>query len=107
MHCIQIFGDGVHMQIELFPAKGGCSASYSPCEILHHLKLNYKTQCLVPTLSYVLAHDEPQPSNTLKACAIDAIYLHPLENAQGGHQVYDLATKQVITHQNITHMPIT
>ena len=91
----------------MFPARGGCSKTYSPREILHHLPLDYDTQCRIPTLSQVVAHDEPQTSNTNQARAIDAIYLRPLNNAQGGHELYDMTTHQLITRRNVTEVPMT
>jgi hypothetical protein len=49
-------------KLNYFPAKGGCSLYYSPREILHELKLNY-VSCKIPQLAYVMAHDEPKPTN--------------------------------------------
>ena len=46
-------------KLNYFPAKGGCSNYFSPHEIVHHVKLNYKKHCSVPLLSYILTHNEP------------------------------------------------
>ena len=56
-------------KLNYFPAKGGCSNYFSPSEILHHVKLDYKKHCSMPLLSYVLAHDEPTLTNA------DTIYI--------------------------------
>ena len=62
-------------KLNYFPAKGGCSNYFSPREILHHVKLNYKKHCPGPLLSYVLTHDEPTLTNTVCACALDCLFL--------------------------------
>ena len=94
-------------KLNYFPAKEGCSAYYSPCKILHETKLDYKTQCSVPQLAYVLAHDEPHPMNTTEPRALDGIYMRPMSNAQGGHEILHLATNRIIHRRNITIVPIT
>ena len=45
----------------------------------------------------MLAHDEPTPLNSLKACAIEGIYLGPTNDVQGGHWIYNFETKANIT----------
>ena len=75
--------------------------------ILHQENIDYNKQCVVPFGTYVLAHDEPKPSNTPEARAIDAIYLRPLSNKQGGHEVLNLATGRTITRRNVTPAPLT
>ena len=94
-------------KLNFFPAKGGCSSYYSPREIMHHVKLNYKLHCSVPTLSHVLAHEEPKPTNTARARALDCLYLRSTDNAQGGHEVYHIPTRQVLTRAYVTVVPIT
>ena len=51
-------------KLNYFPAKGGCSNYFSPREILHHVKLNYKKHCSMPLLSYTPTHDEQTLTNT-------------------------------------------
>ena len=92
-------------KLNYFPAKGGCSNYFSPREILHHVKLDYKRHCLVPTLSYVLAHEEPKLSNTNRARALDCIYLRAVQNKQGGYECYHIPTRQVITRPYVTVVP--
>ena len=82
-------------KLNYFPAKGGCLNYFSPREILHHVKLDYKKHCSVPLLSYVLAHDEP--TNTARACALDCLFLHTVHTEQGGYECYQIPTCQVIT----------
>jgi hypothetical protein len=74
---------------------------------LHETKLNFKQQCLVPQLAYVLAHDEPNPTNSTKPRALDGIYMRPLSNAQGGHEVLHLETNEIIHRRSVNEVPIT
>ena len=94
-------------KLNFFPVKGGVSNYYSPREIIHKVPLDYNTQCAIAPLSYVLAHNEPSPSNTLRARAIDALYLRPLDNTQGGHLVYNVDTEEIISRRTVTEVPIT
>ena len=84
-------------KLNYFPTKGGCSKYFSLREILHHAKLNYKTHCSMPLLSYVLAHDEPTLTNTACACALDCLFLHAVHMKQGGYECYHIPACQVIT----------
>jgi hypothetical protein len=94
-------------KLNFFPAQYGCSAYYSPRQILHHVNLHYQHQCAVPMLAYGLAHHEPNPTNTPEARGIDSLYLRPTESQQVGHMVFDLNTQQVITRSKFTPVPIT
>ena len=61
-------------KLNCFPAKGGCSNYFSPRDILHHVKLNYKKHCSMPLLSYILTHNEPTLTNTAWAHALDCLF---------------------------------
>jgi hypothetical protein len=39
-------------KLNYFAPKGGVSAYYSPCEILHQVKLDYQKHCRIPQFSY-------------------------------------------------------
>ena len=67
--------------------------------------MNFERHCRIPLLQTALAHDEPTPLNSLKARAIEGVYLGPTNNVQGGHWVYNLETKAKITCQYITEVP--
>ena len=70
-------------KLNYFPTKGGCSNYFSPWEILHHVKLDYKKHCSMPLLSYVLAHNEPTLINTAHACAFGLSFpLHSSHKAR-------------------------
>ena len=94
-------------KLNYFSPKGGISPYYSPREILHHVKLGYQKHCLIPQFSYVTAHTEPYPKNTSASRGIDAIYIRPISNMQGGHEIMNLATGNLITRAHVTLIPIT
>jgi hypothetical protein len=94
-------------KLNYLPPKGGVSKYYSPREILHQQKLDFNKHCTIAQFSYVQAHEEPQPSNSQMPRALDCIYLRPLANLQGGHELLHLATGRVITRRNVTVIPMT
>jgi hypothetical protein len=93
-------------KLNFFPVKGGCSDVYSPRMILHEVNVSYEI-CNVPQLSYVIAHDEPIPLNSTQPRGIDGIYLRPVSNAQGGHEILNLSTNEVIQRRKVTQIPMT
>ncbi len=93
-------------KLNFFPPKGGISKYYSPREILHHQKLDYNKHCTIPQFSYVQPHNEPNPTNSQAPRSIDCIYLRPLSNVQGGHELLHLTTQRVITRCKVTVIPM-
>jgi hypothetical protein len=57
-------------KLNFFPLRGGCSSIYSPRIILHEINLKFE-HFKVPQLSYVLAHNEPNPTNSTQARATE------------------------------------
>jgi hypothetical protein len=55
----------------------------------------------------IICFDEPTPTNSMKPRAWDGIYVRPILNAQGGHEILHLATNEVIVWRNVTVVPIT
>ena len=53
------------------------------------------------------AHTKPTYTNSNAPCTLDAIYLWPAQNMQGGHDLMDLKSGLVITQAHITEIPIT
>jgi hypothetical protein len=94
-------------QLNLFPAKGGISPYYSPRTILGLPVLDYNKHCTVPFGAYVQANHEMNQTNSNAARTIDAIYLHPAINMQGGHELYDFNSNRVITRARVTQIPVT
>ena len=98
----------VTRRLNFFPPRGGVSQYYSPREIVTGQRLDYKRQCSIPLLSYVVAHDEPQPSNTQAARALDCLYLRPAgDSTQGGHECWHIATGRIVNRRHVTKIPVT
>ena len=68
-----------------------------PLMILNQTNLDYNKHCVVPFATYVQANHETNPTNTNALRTLDAIYLCPMDNIQGGHELMDLNSGQVIT----------
>ena len=83
-------------KLNYFPAKGDCLNYFSPREILHHVKLDYKKHCSVTLLSYILAHHEPTLTNTAHVHALDCLFLCTIHMKQGRYECYHIPTRQVI-----------
>ena len=94
-------------KLNYFPVKGGVSTYYSPRMIIHNTTLDYHKHCQVSFGQYVHVNNDPNPTNTMEARTLDAIYLSPTESMQGGHYVLDLRTGRVITRRRVTAIPIT
>jgi len=94
-------------KINMFPAKGDISHYYSPRIILGQRALDYKKECTIPFRTYVQAQTNPKQTNSNAPRTLDAIYLCPAQNIQGGHEVMDLATGHVITCGRVIEVPIT
>ena len=94
-------------KLNYFPSKNGVSDKYSPREIMHKVKLDYKRHCAIPMFAYVQAHEEPQITNTIAQRAMDALYIRPTNSMQGGHEVLNLATNEVVTRRKVTPVPMT
>jgi Reverse transcriptase (RNA-dependent DNA polymerase) len=74
---------------------------------MHQEPLDYNKHCAVPFGTYVQAHNEPNFKNSQHPRTIDCIYLHYVDNLQGGHHLLDLRTGQTIKRRTITQVPIT
>eukprot|EP00957_Ditylum_brightwellii_P040857 3092356-Ditylum_brightwellii.AAC.1 len=75
--------------------------------ILHQENLDYTKHGVYTFGEYVLGHDEPAPSNTQEARALDCIYLSPTSNMQGGRELFHLQMNSIVTRQKCTPMPLT
>ena len=94
-------------QLTLFPAKGGVSSYLSPHVIMTGTHLDYDKHCKIQFGAYVQANQENNPSNTNAPQTIDAIYLRPLNNKQGGHELMNLQTGLRITRNKVWELPVT
>jgi nucleotide-binding universal stress UspA family protein len=75
--------------------------------LIHHKTIDYGKHCVIPFGSYVQATHENNPKNSMRTRTLDAIYLRPAPNRQGGHEVMDLHTGRVITRTCFIEVPIT
>ena len=94
-------------QLNLFPVKGGVSTYYSPRMILNQTNLDYTKHCTVPFGAYVQANHETSKTNSQVTRTLDAIYLRPAQNQQGGHELMDLNSGQCITRNIVHEIPVT
>jgi len=97
----------VTKQLNLFPAKGGVSEYYSPHMIMTQRDIDYNKHCVASFGSFVQANQNNEFTNTQAPRTIDAIYLRPMNNVQGGHEVLNLATGNVVTRNRVWERPIT
>jgi hypothetical protein len=89
----------------IFPVRQGVSKYFSPRMIIHQENISYQQHCRTSWGTYVLAHNEPDQTNTNAPRALDCLYLRP--NASGRHQCLHLQTNRVITRRRVTPLPIT
>ena len=54
----------------------------------------------------MLAHNEPNPTNTQAPRALDCIYLRP-SAGDSGHDLLHLQTNAIVNLRNLTPMPVT
>ena len=94
-------------KLNYFPVKGGLSPYYSPHMIVRKEDIDYNKHCKIPFGAYVQAEQENDPKNTNKPRTIDAIYLGPLDNKQGGHTLMNLTTGNTITRRKVWVLPVT
>jgi hypothetical protein len=88
--------------LNLLPVKGGVSKYYSPHMLLNQTNLDYTKHCVVPCGAYVQANHESTMTSSNVTRTLDAIYLRPAQNQQGGHEFMDLNSGQLIS-RNIVH----
>jgi Reverse transcriptase (RNA-dependent DNA polymerase) len=98
-------------KLNYFPPKGGISPYYySPHKILHQTKLDYVKEGLSDSPIQLLrpSPHRAQPVQYARAPrTLDCIYLRPLPNAQGGHELFHLANNRLLTRRTVTVVPIT
>ena len=94
-------------QLNLFPVKGGVSPYYSPQMLLHQMSLDFNKHCTVPFGAYVQANHESTRTSSNTTRMLDAIYLRPAQTQQGGHELMDLNSGQLITRNIVHEIPVT
>ena len=91
----------------MFLAKHGVSKYYSPRMIVCQENMDYKNHLKINFGTYVLANNEPNPTNTNATRRLDCIYRRVTYSAQGGHGLLHLQTNSVITRNCVTPALIT
>jgi hypothetical protein len=94
-------------KLNFFPNKNGVSKYFSPRMIMHKETLDYARHCKYQIGEYVQAHDKPDHTNMNAPRSLDCIYLRPMDNAQGGHELLHLQTNRVVKRRTMTKIPIT
>jgi hypothetical protein len=94
-------------KLNLFPVKGGVSKYYSPRMILNQTNLDYTKHCVVPFGAYIQANHESTKTSSNVTRTLDAIYLRPAQNQQGGHELMDLNSGQLISRNIVQEIPVT
>jgi hypothetical protein len=94
-------------QLNIVPVKGGVSQYYSPRMILNQTNLDYIKHCVVPFGTYVLASHKSTKMSSNVTRTLDAIWLRPAQNQQGGHELVDLNSGQLISRNIVHKIPAT
>ena len=91
-------------KLNIFPAKHGVSANYTPYAIMNQKPLDYNVHFQARFGKYVLADHEANPKNILAPHKLDTIYLSPNYKANRGHFLYHIQTDKVITRGSKMHV---
>jgi hypothetical protein len=75
--------------------------------ILNQTNLDYTKHCVVPFGAYVQANHESTKTSLNVTRTLDAIYLRPAQNQQGGHELMDLNSGQLISRNIVHEIPVT
>ena len=102
---IRTLGELCCKLLNLLPAKGGVSKYYNPYMIMKKRNLNYNKDFKHLIGDYGMAN--APTDNTMKARAIEAIYLQPIESAQAGHECMNLITGKTILSTRFEPLLIT
>ena len=92
----------------LFVQEGGYSEYYSPHMMLSRRHIDFEKHVKYSFGSYGIAYHKNKPQkNDPRPRGLDVIYLRPLLELQGGHEVLHLATGRVINGPKFTPVVMT
>jgi hypothetical protein len=94
-------------QTQPIPREGRVSKYYSPRMILNQTNLDYTKHCVVPFGACVQANHESMKTSSNVTRTLDAIYLRPEQNQQGGHKLINLNSGQLISRNIVHKIPVT
>ena len=80
---------------------------FSPFEIVKNQGVDYKKISAAEFGQYVQAYNDPVTTRTNEPRTIAGIFIGPLDNIQGGYEIYDLQTRRVKPRNKITVLPMT
>ena len=83
------------------------STTLSPRTIVTGKPIDFNKKYTTHVGTYVLVHTENTPTNTMAPRALSCIYLNPMDNKQGGHELLNLVTSRIITCTSYTEVPLT
>jgi hypothetical protein len=86
----------IRMWLNNIPAINGVSLDYSPREIILRHHLSYKYHCHTPFRAYCETHEDNEPTNSMRSCALPTICLGPTGNFQGSYHFLNLLSSLVI-----------
>ena len=91
----------------MFPPKYGVYKTYSPRETLTGKPVDYTKYFKISFGSYGQAIHETKPTNTITPRKLGIIYLQALDMIQGGFEVMNLLTGNIISRHKVTTIQIT
>jgi hypothetical protein len=94
-------------KLNLFPVKGGVSKYYSPRMILNQTNLDYTKHCAVPFGAYVQANHKSTKTSSNVTRTLDLVHLRSAQKQQGGHELMDLNSGQLISRNIVHEIPVT
>ena len=74
---------------------------------MHQEKLDYERHCRYHIGEYVQARNEPQNKKTNAPRSLDFVYLRPMYNTRGDHELLHLQTNKVLKRLDLTKILIT
>jgi len=79
-------------KLNWFPAKNGLSDTFTPHQFLKLPPIDWNKDMKILQGSHCQAYTERTIKNDLKQRTLDTLFLHPLDNKQGGYLMHNPAT---------------
>ena len=100
----------VHRQVKwlnMFPPQGGVSAHCSPRTIMGQAPIDYNVHCVCSFGASAQAEYITDPTNTMEERTKDCIFLDAFDGPQGGCELLNLTSGEIITAYKLYEVPIT
>ena len=82
-------------------------AQYIPHMIISQSNWDYNKHFQVKFGAYLQASQVNYPNNKNCRRTLDGIFLCPVPNLQGGHQIMNMWTRQLIIRKKVVEIPVT